>query len=354
MGDGDDCAGELRDHVPQDLALVGVEVRLGLVEEEEIRVADQAGGERGELALSAGERGGRKRQVVVVEAQADEQAPRFSCQPRSTGFHPAIEHRLLFDEDAIHLREVGRDRGPRQLRLDRPELVVERGDVRPPGEHPRLRRPVVALGVLLEVAHGDSAPPDDLALVHVLGATDDPEHRRLAGTVRSDDPDPGAVGHHEVDPLEHGPRAVRLVHPDEADDGHLSDEAYGTARPPPRTPRAARGAGRRPRSNLRSRRAPEDPPGAAGLAPTTHGSRRRTRAIRLRGPDAARRASAPAQPTSRCSSSRIPSASGVPADRVEGTVPVIASFAASTCSTTARKLARAASSSGESRFRRNT
>ena len=96
MGDGDDGAGELRDHVLEQLALVGVEVRLGLVEEEEIRIADQAGGERGELALAAGERGGRERQVVVVEAEADEQAPRLPREPRSTGFHPAIEHRLLF------------------------------------------------------------------------------------------------------------------------------------------------------------------------------------------------------------------------------------------------------------------
>ena len=219
---------------------------------------------------------------------------RLRASPASPG-PPASTQRsstaCCFDEDAIHLREVGRDRGPRQLRLDGPELVVERGDVRPTGEHPRLRRPFVALGVLLEVADGDPAPAHDLALVHVLGATDDPEHRRLAGTVRADDPDPGAVGHHEVDPLEHGPRAVRLVHPDEADDGHLSDEAYGTARPPPRTPRAAREARRRPRSNLRSRRAPGGPLGAGEIAPTTHESRRRRRATHPRGLDVARLAS---------------------------------------------------------------
>ena len=70
MGHGDDGAGELRDHLLEQLPLVGVEVGLGLVEEEEIRIADQAGGERGELALAAGERRRGERQVVVIEAQA--------------------------------------------------------------------------------------------------------------------------------------------------------------------------------------------------------------------------------------------------------------------------------------------
>ncbi len=221
---------------------------------------------------------------------------RLPRETRSSGLDPSVEHRLLFREDAVHLRHVRGHGGSRELGLDRAELVVERGDVRPTGEHPRLGGPVVAFGVLLEVAHGDSAPADDLALVHVLGATNDPEHRRLAGPVRADDPDPRAVGHHEVDPLEHGPRAVRLVHPDEADDGHLSDEAYGTARPPPRTPRVARGVGRRPRSILRTLRAPADPLGAAELGPTTHGSRRRRRATRPRGPDVATPASVRVQP----------------------------------------------------------
>ena len=135
MRNGHDGPGELADDLLQQLALVRVEVGLGLVQEEEAGFPDQTGGERGELALPAGECRRGQRHVVLVEAEPD-QALRLAGETGATGLDPSIEGRLLAGEHAVHLREVPRDVRPRELGLDRTELVVERGDVgRPASTH---------------------------------------------------------------------------------------------------------------------------------------------------------------------------------------------------------------------------
>ena len=53
----DDRAGEFGDDGLELTPAIGVQVRLGLVEQEQPRLADEAGRERHELALAARERG---------------------------------------------------------------------------------------------------------------------------------------------------------------------------------------------------------------------------------------------------------------------------------------------------------
>ena len=95
MGHGDDGAGELRDDLLEQLPLVGVEVGLGLVQEEEagsrIRQAANAASFRcPPESVVVGQR-----QVVLVEAEPDEQALRLAGETGATRLDPSIEGRLL-------------------------------------------------------------------------------------------------------------------------------------------------------------------------------------------------------------------------------------------------------------------
>jgi hypothetical protein len=64
VGDHHDGAGEAVDHGLELVAPVHVEVRLGLVEQKQVGLARQAGGERDELALPAGELARRRVDVL--------------------------------------------------------------------------------------------------------------------------------------------------------------------------------------------------------------------------------------------------------------------------------------------------
>ena len=138
---------------------------------------------------------------------------------------------------------------------------------RPASTH--LGGPGIALGVLLEVARRDATPPDDLALVHVLGATDDPSIV-ACGTVRADDPDPGAVGHHEVDPLSTASTYDLCTPTRLTTDISTTEGTEPLGRRLERLQRAEESVDGE--SGLRSHRAPADPLGAAGRVPAPRGS----------------------------------------------------------------------------------
>jgi hypothetical protein len=57
---------------------------------------------------------------------------------------------------------------------------------------------VVAVGVLRQGGDHQVLAPDHLAARRRLGALQEAQERRLAGAVRTDDADPGPVGHLEI------------------------------------------------------------------------------------------------------------------------------------------------------------
>ena len=82
MRDRDDGAVERAHQLLRVLARLDVEVRLGLVEQQHIGVAEQARGESDELPLAAREDARRLREVVLVEPDLGEQRPRAARRSR--------------------------------------------------------------------------------------------------------------------------------------------------------------------------------------------------------------------------------------------------------------------------------
>ncbi len=169
---------------------IRVEMGLGLVEQQQVGLADQAGRERDELALAAGERPGGQRQVIVVETEGVEGGARLTREAGAARFHPPIEQDLLPREHPIHAGQVADDLRTPELGLHGPHLGVERGDVGTSGEHGLFRRPVVAVGMLLEVGDGEILAPDHLAAGRRFATFQDAEECRFARAVRPDDADP--------------------------------------------------------------------------------------------------------------------------------------------------------------------
>ena len=258
------------------LARLDVEVRFGLVEQQHVGVAQQAGGEPDELALAAGEDARRLVEVVVVEADIREEAParglRSPGRRRRSSARCSSSWRRSRRASFGHvgacsascastLREVGLE-------------LVEVG----PRRAQRLQRvAVVALELLRQEREHEPAPRRDLARVGGLLAGQDAQQRRLAAAVRPDDPQADARLDVEVEPVEDQPRAEALRDPACLQQGHAPrlDVEAGT--------RARRAGGsRRPTDGRRRHRSTRPSCGRARPDPracrgTAAAARRSTR-----------------------------------------------------------------------------
>ena len=110
MGDRHDRARELRDDRLQPGAPLGVEVRLRLVEQQQVGLSDQAGCQGKELSLPARERCRREREVGVIGA-GGEHRPCLTGGAGATRLHPAVEQRCWRMGDAVHASEIRHDLG---------------------------------------------------------------------------------------------------------------------------------------------------------------------------------------------------------------------------------------------------
>ena len=108
--DGDDRTVERAHQMLEPLARLDVEVRLGLVEQQHVGVAQEAGGEADELALAAGEDARRLGEVVVVEADVDEERAGTAVEARAAGARSSAASSVLLP--AQQPRACGRGRRP--------------------------------------------------------------------------------------------------------------------------------------------------------------------------------------------------------------------------------------------------
>ena len=219
MRDRDHGARELRRQLLELRPPVGVQMRLRLVEQEQVRLADQAGGQRDELALPARERGGRQPEVVLVEARARAAgcAPRPPARGRPTATQRSSSA-LLAREHAIHLARGRRSpRGGRALPRPRAARASSAATSGRAASTVASAVAVVAVGVLLEVGGRPgpcAAPPRRRSAVsspaRIFSIVDFP------APFGPDDPDPRALPHLQVGALEHRPGAEGLLDADQA------------------------------------------------------------------------------------------------------------------------------------------
>ena len=159
----DHAAREGGDQLLELAATIGVQVGLGLVQQQEVRLRDQARRQRDELALAAGELARRQRQVLLGDVEREELAAHLPGQAGSADLDPPIQQSLLPLEDARHARKVGDHVGAGELLLHRAELAVQLGHVGARGHDRRLRGALVAVGVLVQVRSHQSAAANDLS-----------------------------------------------------------------------------------------------------------------------------------------------------------------------------------------------
>jgi hypothetical protein len=107
-----------------------------------------------------------------------------------------------------------------ELLGDAVQVAVELVEVGAGGAHRLERSPRVAQRVLRQEGDRDAAAARDRARVRLLDPGEQAQQRRLAGAVRTDDPDPRPLRHGEVEPVEHGPAAERLAHGRGGQEGH--------------------------------------------------------------------------------------------------------------------------------------
>ena len=230
-------------------------MRLRLVEQEDVGILREAGGERDQLPLAARERIRRQRELVLREPEVEQHRARPALDARPARRLPALDQLLLPAQDAAHAVEIAGERGGRELVGDAVQLPVELVEVRPRRPHRLRRGPLVAQRVLRQERDDDAAPADARAGIRLLEPGEQPQHRGLARAVRPDDAHAGARLDREGEPVEHGAAAERLADGVEADEGHLAVRGSRRARTRRGRRGSSRRAGRRPRSP-RARRAP--------------------------------------------------------------------------------------------------
>src|SRR5581483_2732600 len=205
--DGDDGAVE---GTHQLLERLDVEVRLGLVEEQHVRVAEETCSQADELSLAAGEHPGRRAgMVALVETDVEQQRTRTALEPGTTGRSPAPEDVLLPPQQARDPVQVVRRLAERLL--DLLELTLERVQLGPRSAQRGRRVALVAFELLRQVGKDESAALRHVAAIRSLFTGEDAQERRLAASVRTDQPDASAGLDVEVEPLEDLPRAEALA-----------------------------------------------------------------------------------------------------------------------------------------------
>ena len=192
VGDHHDGAVEVVQQRAEPLAARHVEVRLGLVEQQHVGAARQAGGERDELALAAGELARRHLERRAVDPERAQVAERLALGAVAAGLGPAREQPLVVGQRAGHRLQVLRERRIGQARLGGVQLGFERFELRPGGAHGGARVALVAVDDLRQVGVHEPAPVGDGPGVGVLEAGDDPQQRRLPAAVGAEHADPRA------------------------------------------------------------------------------------------------------------------------------------------------------------------
>ena len=195
VGDHHDGAVEVVEQRRQALAARHVEVGLGLVEQQHVGAPDQAGGERDELALAAGE---LARGRAGVDPQRAQVAERLALGAVAAGLGPGGERALVAGERLRHRVQVRRQRRVGQAAFGRVQLGLERRQLGPGGAHGGERVAVVAVDDLRQVGEHEPAPARHEARVGRVEAGEDPHQGRLAAAVGAEHADPRSRLHVEV------------------------------------------------------------------------------------------------------------------------------------------------------------
>ena len=170
MRDRDDRAVERAHQLLHPLARLDIEVRLRLVEQQHVGVAQQAGGEPDELPLAAREHARRLREVVVLETDVDEQRACAAVEARAARGGPALEQPLLALEQLRQLVEVVARLAERAL--DGRELLLELVEVGARRPQRLERMTLVAFELLRQERHRQPA-----ALRYFSRVRDSPRRR---------------------------------------------------------------------------------------------------------------------------------------------------------------------------------
>ena len=187
-----------------------------------VRTPREARSQDRQLALPAAKVLHRTLGVSITEAEGVQVAADLALEAWSAQFREAVQEALLALQHTLHPAQVGCHLRRAELFTARVQLPLEVQDLRPRGAHYFHGRAFVALDVLGQGGHVEAPAADDLSPVDLLRTGEDTEHRGLASAVRSDQPDPRASVHPEVQAPEHGPSPVKLLYRPQPDEGHAA------------------------------------------------------------------------------------------------------------------------------------
>ncbi len=190
MRDDDDRARELAEEPLEDLLAREVQVVVRLVEQQEIRIGDEACREADELPLPAGQHRQRSLPLVLGDPEIAQEAGRAIPQAWAAGALEAVQEPLLVLEGGGQARHVTADVGVGEAPADRAEIALDRREVRPRAQQRRHDGHLRRLLLLREVRDAQVARPRHEAAFGELEAGDGAEQRRLPAAVRADEADP--------------------------------------------------------------------------------------------------------------------------------------------------------------------
>ena len=190
--DDHDRALEFADEPLERLLALEIQMVVRLIQQQEIRVRDQAGGDPDELSLSAGQ--GRQRQLPMRswDAELPQQTLRAIAEPWSSGPLERMQQSLLPIEDLPEPRHVTGKGWIGELLPHGGEVAIDGRDVRPGVQQHREHRSRRSLLFLREIGHAHVAGARDEPALGRLEPRDRAQERRLPAAVRTDEPDASA------------------------------------------------------------------------------------------------------------------------------------------------------------------
>ena len=220
MRDDHDGTGELTEQPLEGLLAREIEMVVRLVEEQEIRVPDEACREPDELSLAPGQHGERPLPLVFPDTEVAQQARRPVPQARATGPLEAVEQALLVLQHAGQTRHVAADGRIGQALTDRGEVPLDRGEIGPRPEQRGDDRDVGWLLLLRQVGDPEVARARHEAALGELETGDRAQQRRLPAAIWSDQADPRVAIDGPGEVREDRPVAVSARNACEVGDDH--------------------------------------------------------------------------------------------------------------------------------------
>ena len=190
------------DQILEPAARLGVQVRLRLVEQQQVGLSGQARRQRDQLALAAAAHVGRPVDRRLVQAQLQQQRPPPALEGVAAGLLELLEQHRLAPQHPVHPVEVAGQRWIGETPPGLVQLLFDPLQVGTRRQHDLVRRALVRRHLLRQYRRDGAPAARDRAPVRLVLVVQQAQEGGLAAAVCADHADSGVLRDLEVEAVQ--------------------------------------------------------------------------------------------------------------------------------------------------------